>query len=228
VESIDVQEINDNSIQIKVVEKHSSDKGEINLEIVYTVFGNGDMLVDVQSNVDPTLPVLPKLGITFKIPEEFSDLKWYGRGPHESYSDRKHSAFLGIYEGTVSEQYFPYIRPQENGNKTDVRWATLSNTANAGVIIFGLPKFNLSTHHYTLENITEATHTYMVKDEGPVTVNIDYKIMGLGGDDSWNPRTHEEYLIKPGSYNFSYILRYTKNIDDDFTKAVPLIHHKGK
>lgn len=224
VESVDVQKLNDRSIQIKVVEKHSSEKGEINVEIVYTVFGNGDLHVDVQSNVESTLPVLPKIGITFKIPEEFSDLKWYGRGPHESYSDRKHSAFLGIYEGTVSEQYFPYIRPQENGNKTDVRWATLSNTTNAGVIIFGLPKFNLSTHHYTLENITDATHTYMVKEDGPVTVNIDYKIMGLGGDDSWSPRTHKEYLIKPSSYHFSYILRFTDNIDDDFSRAVPLVN----
>ena len=211
-------------VQIKISEKHISKKGDIHVEMVYTVLGNGDLHVDVQSIVDPTLPILPKLGITFKIPEEFSYLKWYGRGPHESYSDRKHNAFLGIYEGTVAEQYFPYIRPQENGNKTDVRWATISNTTNAGIIIFGLPQFNLSTHHYTLENITNATHTYMVKEDGPVTVNIDHKIMGLGGDDSWNPRTHKEYLIKPGSYHFSYILRYTDNIDVDFSKAVPLVN----
>jgi len=224
VQSVEVKEPNNQMVQIKISEKHISKKGDIHVEMVYTVLGNGDLHVDVQSIVDPTLPVLPKLGITFKIPEEFSYLKWYGRGPHESYSDRKHNAFLGIFEGTVAEQYFPYIRPQENGNKTDVRWATISNTTNAGIIIFGLPQFNLSTHHYTLENITNATHTFMVKEDGPVTVNIDHKIMGLGGDDSWNPRTHKEYLIKPGSYHFSYILRYTDNIDDDFSKAVPLVN----
>ena len=224
VESVDVEKLNDRSIKIRVVEKYSSDKGEINLEIDYTVFGNGDLYLDVRSNVDPILPVLPKLGITLKIPEEFSNLKWYGRGPHESYIDRKHSAFLGVYEGPVSGQYYPYIRPQENGNKTDVRWATLSNKTNTGIIIFGLPRFNLSAHHYTLENLTNATHTYMVKEDGPITVNIDYKIMGLGGDDSWNPRTHEEYLIKPGSYHFSYILRYTDNIDEDLSKGIPLVN----
>ena len=224
LETIDVEELNDKIIKVRVVEKHSSDKGEINLEIVYTIFGNGDLHLDVQSNVDSILPVLPKLGITFKIPEEFSYLKWYGRGPHESYSDRKHGAFLGVYDGQVSDQYFPYIRPQENGNKTDVRWATLSNKTNSGIIIFGLPRFNLSTHHYTLENLTNATHTYMVKEEGPITVNIDHKIMGLGGDDSWNPRTHEEYLVKPGLYHFSYILRFTDDIDEDFSRGIPLLN----
>ena len=224
LETIDVEELNDKIIKVRVVEKHSSDKGEINLEIVYTIFGNGDLHLDVQSNVDSILPVLPKLGITFKIPEEFSYLEWYGRGPHESYSDRKHGAFLGVYDGQVSDQYFPYIRPQENGNKTDVRWATLSNKTNSGIIIFGLPRFNLSTHHYTLENLTNATHTYMVKEEGPITVNIDHKIMGLGGDDSWNPRTHEEYLVKPGLYHFSYILRFTDDIDEDFSRGIPLLN----
>jgi beta-galactosidase len=68
----------------------------------------------------------------------------------------------------------------------------------------------------------------MVEEDGPVTVNIDYKIMGLGGDDSWNPRTHEEYLIKPDSYHFSYILRFTDNIDGDFSRAVPLVHVSDK
>ena len=149
------------------------------------------------------------------MPEGFSNIKWYGRGPHESYIDRKHGAFFGIYDGTVKEQYFPYIRPQENGNKTDVRWAALFNDDRAGVIIYGIPEFDLSAHHYTLDNLTDATHTYSIQNDGPVSVNIDHKVMGLGGDDSWNPRTHDEYLIKPGTYDHSVILRFTDNVDND-------------
>ena len=129
---------------------------------------------------------------------------------------------MGIYSGAVKDQYFPYIRPQENGNKTDVRWATFSDEDGAGLIIYGLPKLNLSAHLYALENLTSATHTYMVEQNGPVTVNVDYKVMGLGGDDSWNPRTHEEYLIQPNSYDFSFMLRFTDDVEKNVDIAVPI------
>ncbi|MDP7465110.1 MAG: beta-galactosidase small subunit, partial [Candidatus Marinimicrobia bacterium] len=175
----------------------------------------------MQTNIHAFFSVLPKLGMTFQMQEDFSQLKWYGRGPHESYIDRKHGAMLGIYSGTVKDQYFPYVRPQENGNKSDVRWASLTNDDGAGVIIYGMPEFNLSTHHYSLQNITEATHTYMVDQDGPVTVNVDHKVMGLGGDDSWNPRTHDEFLIHPDHYVYSFLLRYSNNVENDLSLTNP-------
>ena len=215
VHSVNTIKLNGQTVQIVVDEVHSGKMGDMNVRITYTIIGNGDLYLDVHSVVDPDLPVLPKIGVTYRMPEGFSNIKWYGRGPHESYIDRKHGAFFGIYDGTVKEQYFPYIRPQENGNKTDVRWAALFNDDRAGVIIYGIPEFDLSAHHYTLDNLTDATHTYSIQNDGPVSVNIDHKVMGLGGDDSWNPRTHDEYLIKPGTYDHSVILRFTDNVDND-------------
>jgi len=223
VVSVETEARTKQAYRVRVREKYVGSTGNINTRINYTVLGNGDLHVDVQSAVDAFLPVLPKVGVRFKIPDEFSDLKWYGRGPHESYSDRKHGAPLGIYNGDVKDQYHPYVRPQENGNKTDVRWSSLSNDSGEGLVIYGSPTFNLSTHHYSLETLTAATHTHMVKDADAITVNIDNQVMGLGGDDSWNPRTHEEYLLKPKTYNYAFVLRFTDNVSDDQNKPLPRI-----
>ena len=220
--SVNLEKKSNQTVVITVHEKHHSKKGNFDVIINYTFFGNGDLLVDLQANMHAFLPVLPKLGVTMQLPEKYTTMSWYGRGPHESYVDRKHGAMMGIYSGAVKDQYFPYIRPQENGNKTDVRWATFSDEDGAGLIIYGLPKLNLSAHLYSLENLTSATHTYMVEQNGPVTVNVDYKVMGLGGDDSWNPRTHEEYLIQPNSYDFSFMLRFTDDVEKNVDIAVPI------
>ena len=219
--SVNVDELSQNKVSISVHEKQKSKKGNIDVKLNYTIIGNGDLFVKMQTNIHAFFSVLPKLGMTFQMQEDFSQLKWYGRGPHESYIDRKHGAMLGIYSGTVKDQYFPYVRPQENGNKSDVRWASLTNDDGAGVIIYGMPEFNLSTHHYSLQNITEATHTYMVDQDGPVTVNVDHKVMGLGGDDSWNPRTHNEFLIHPDQYVYSFLLRYSNNVENDLSLTNP-------
>ncbi len=218
VVSVDIKESSSTAVKIQVQENYVYPKGNIRSELLYTVLGNGDLKIHIQSNIEASLPVLPRIGVSFKLPQEFSQLKWYGRGPGESYSDRKKGSMLGIYSGTVLEQYHPYVRPQENGNKTDVRWASLSNHDGAGVIIYGDSEFNLSVHHYSLENLTIATHTYMVENEGPVTVNIDHKMMGVGGDDSWSPRTHQEFLIKPDTYSYTIILRFSSEVERDVDK----------
>ena len=205
----------DGLFQISVDEKYSSDSANILVNLVYTILQDGDLHITGNTNIPEGLPVVPKIGLSFQIDKKYSNLQWYGRGPHESYIDRKHSAFLGRYSGTVRDQYYPYIRPQENGNKTDIRWASISDEKGSGVLIYGLPTFNLSVHQYSLDNLTKATHTHMIKDDGPTTVNLDHLVMGLGGDDSWNPRTHKEYLIPPGTYSYSFTLRFSDNIKAD-------------
>ena len=205
----------DGLFQISVDEKYSSDSANILVNLVYTILQDGDLHITGNTNIPEGLPVVPKIGLSFQIDKKYSNLQWYGRGPHESYIDRKHSAFFGRYSGTVRDQYYPYIRPQENGNKTDIRWASISDEKGSGVLIYGLPTFNLSVHQYSLDNLTKATHTHMIKDDGPTTVNLDHLVMGLGGDDSWNPRTHKEYLIPPGTYSYSFTLRFSDNIKAD-------------
>jgi len=210
----------DGLFQISVDEKYSSDSANITVKLVYTILQDGDLHIAVSTNIPEGQPVAPKIGLSFQIDKKYSNLQWYGRGPHESYIDRKHSAFLGRYSGTVRDQYYPYIRPQENGNKTDIRWASISDEKGSGLLIYGLPTFNLSVHQYSLDNLTKATHTHMIKDDGPTTVNVDHMVMGLGGDDSWNPRTHKEYLIPPGTYNYSFTLRFSDNIKADEKRAL--------
>ena len=205
----------DGLFQISVDEKYSSDSANITVSLVYTILQDGDLHITANTNIPEGLPVVPKIGLSFQIDKKYSNLQWYGRGPHESYIDRKHSAFFGRYSGTVRDQYYPYIRPQENGNKTDIRWASISDEKGSGVLIYGLPTFNLSVHQYSLDNLTKATHTHMIKDDGPTTVNLDHLVMGLGGDDSWNPRTHKEYLIPSGTYSYSFTLRFSDNIKAD-------------
>ena len=97
--------------------------------------------------------------------------------------DRKHGAPLGIYSGSVRDQYFEYGKPQENGNKTDVRWAKLGSSAESGLLITSLSKdhMNVSAHHYSLENLSKAKHPYDLKDADQITLNIDHQQMGVGG-----------------------------------------------
>ena len=220
VVNVDRSYTDDGLFQISVDEKYFSDSANIAVKLVYTILQDGDLHIAATTNIPRGLPVVPKIGLSFQMDKKYSKLQWYGRGPHESYIDRKHSTFLGRYSGTVRDQYYPYIRPQENGNKTDIRWASISDEKGSGILIYGLPTFNLSAHQYSLDNLTKATHTHMIKDDGPTTVNVDHMVMGLGGDDSWNPRTHKEYLIPPGTYNYSFTLRFSDNIKADEKRAL--------
>jgi len=132
---------------------------------------------------------------------------WYGRGPHENYIDRKDGARFGLYERPVSNLYFPYVKPQENGNRSDVYWLTIMNSESIGLLVIGDPTFEFSATHYSMENLTKAKHTTDIEDAPFTTLNIDYRQAGLGGDNSWQPRTHPEYQLRSGQYSFSYTIK---------------------
>ena len=117
---------------------------------------------------------------------EFHNLSWYGRGPHESYQDRKTGAAIGVYSGTVWEQYHPYVRPHENGNKTDVRWIALTNDEGIGLMAVGMPLLSASAHQFlpqVLKYIPDSQrHGNEIKPGDLIRLNIDYQQMGVGGD----------------------------------------------
>jgi len=198
------EQLNKQVIRIKVKIDLVAKTDKIKYTGIYTVFGNGEILMDNEIDVGDDLPPLPKVGLQMKMLKDYNLFYWYGRGPHESNWDRKQGTKLGVYSGTVAGQYVPYIMPQENGNKSDVRWACLTNQENTGLMIKANSLLNVSAHHHSLENLTDAKHTFEIKDSGFITWNLDYQLMGLGGDDSWNPRTHEEYLLKPGKYKYGF------------------------
>ena len=181
-------------------------------DYTYTVFGSGDVLLNAHVRPDGDVPPLPRIGLQMCVPGETNNLTWYGRGPHETYSDRKEGARVGVYCGTVEEQYVPYIRPQENGNKTDVRWAALSDGRGTGLLIVageadvGSRWLNVSAHHFSTANLTAANHTFELQRQGDVTLNLDYAQSGLGGA-SCGPGTLAQYLIEPREARFSLRLR---------------------
>ncbi|MHC4676695.1 MAG: beta-galactosidase small subunit-related protein, partial [Planctomycetota bacterium] len=179
--------------------------GETNYRTIYIIYGNGSVIVE--NSFDPgdkNLPSLPRFGMQTAIPAEFDLMAWYGRGPHETYWDRKTGAAVGVYSGPVEEQIHNYVRPQENGNKTDVRWVGWTNKDGFGLMAIGMPLLSVSAWPYTMEDLERARHINELPRRDTITVNIDYKQMGVGGDDGWGARPHPEYRLpcKPYSYSF--------------------------
>ena len=132
--------------------------------------------------------------------------KWFGRGPHENYSDRNRGAAVGLYSGKVADQYVPYILPQEHGNKTDVRWLSLESSDGRGVKFSAAGRLlECSASHFTADDLFKAKHTTDLVPRPKVIVNLDYAQRGLGTA-SCGPDTLEQYRIQPGKYRFSYFI----------------------
>ena len=185
---------------------------DANYILTYSISGNGDILISnefIPGKKD--LPIIPRLGMTMTLPKPFSHVEWYGRGPHENYCDRKTSAFIGKYKSTVSEQYEPYICPQENGNKTDVRWMKLTNENGNGLQFIGMPGFEFSALPNKMDDFYRPTwgilHTYDIKARDEVYLTLSHKQMGVGGDNSWGAMPLKKYQIPVKHYKYSFLIR---------------------
>ena len=172
----------------------------------YTIYGSGDVVIDTHLLPLSKLPNLARVGLQMRLPGELDRFTWYGRGPHENYVDRQESALVGVYSGTVHEQYVPYIFPQENGNKSDVRWATLTGPQGLGLLVVGMPLLNVGASHYSTENLTAAGHTFDLDELDETVLSLDYLQCGLGSN-SCGPGPLEKYLIAPVEMDFSLRLR---------------------
>ena len=213
VEKVTTRQINANEVLIEVTSLIPA--GSSKYFTTYRILSSGDLLITNRFIPGREgLPELPRFGQTMALPAEFDNITWYGRGPHESYWDRKTSAAVGVYNGKVLDQYHPYIRPQENGNKTDVRWVALTNDNGLGLIAVGMPLLNVSASHFPIENFEngpekEQHHPFDLKRHDFVILNLDYKQMGVGGDTSWGDRArpHPEYTLFAQEYTYSFRLR---------------------
>ncbi len=175
-------------------------------EYVYTIYGSGDVLIDTHVVPEAEVPFLPRIGLQMQLPTGYEQFTWYGRGPHETYVDRKEGAQVGVYSGTVDEQYVPYIMPEENGNKTDVRWVALTSQDGIGLLASGGPWLEVSAHHYTTEDLTQAMHTYELVRRDEITLNLDYAQSGLGSA-SCGPGRLGKYQLKPEEVRYRVRLR---------------------
>jgi beta-galactosidase len=187
--------------------------GGFDCTYTYTIYGNGDVLLDTQISPSGNLPPLPRLGLQITLPGGYEAFTWYGRGPHESYVDRKTGARVGVYSGTVNEQYVPYVVPQENGNKTDVRWAALADDVGNGLLVADVTEdqegpalMEVSALHFRPEDLAEAKHTHELKRRDDITLLLDYAQTGLGGA-SCGPPTLPQYMVMPEPVEYALKLR---------------------
>jgi beta-galactosidase len=175
-----------------------------NYVVKYEVYADGHFTMDTKVEPFGKLPNLPRLGYQLQFADNFNLFEWYGRGPHENYNDRNTGALIGNYKGLVEEQFVNYIVPQENGNKTDVRWAQLTNSDGFGLKVSGNLPLETSVHNYSVSALSDAIHTYELQKENVTYWNIDYRQGGLGGN-SCGPQPLEKYLLKPKAVQFKLL-----------------------
>lgn len=200
------------------------------VKLQYTIFSNGEIVVDYQflpKNID--LPKMPRLGLYIDAPEWLSNMTWYGRGPQETYWDRKTSGEIGIWKGNIWDQLHKYSRPQETGNKTDVRWMALTTNQEKGFLAIAESEpLSMSAWHLLPAELdfepgkkgaesasglvpVTSKHGGELEPKLVTTWNIDYKQMGVGGDNSWGRLVHEEYTLPVKEYSYSFRLVFLDN-----------------
>lgn len=163
-------------------------------ELLWTVFADGSVEVELSYKVIPELKDMPEFGMLFKMYREFDRVTWYGFGPEASYLDRQESVKLGIYQNRTTDSMTPYLRPQETGSKLGVRYAKITDQSGAGLCFYGEP-FGLSATPYTPHEVENARHHFELPRPYQTVVRVFSEQMGIAGDNSWGARTHEEYLL---------------------------------
>ena len=187
------------------------------LKLTYTLTAEGEVIIRQQLDADDEAKVAPmfRYGMQLQMPQAYNSVKYYGRGPVENYCDRHDSEFLGVYEAKVADEYFPYVRPQESGNHTDVRWFRVLNADGQGLEFYAGAPIEVSALDYLTEDLDDGP----VKDkaigrhsgdlvERPLTqVHIQQRQMGLGCVNSWGAWPREEYMLPYRDYDFTYVIK---------------------
>jgi beta-galactosidase len=230
---------------LQSIEALAPERDVVNINAVYNFDdGEGNRVAEWRAtySFDPTgsvnitnefermdgLPVMPRVGMNIELIRDLENVEWFGRGPFENYSDRKLAANVERFTNTVADHYVPYMRPQENGYKTDVRWVSLSNGDDAGLLVIADELIGFGAHHNRLEDFVPPVKIAITSEDGPgarendervnihvsdieprdlVSLDIDYGQMGVGGDDSWGKRTLQKYSLSETSYQYGFTLK---------------------
>jgi beta-galactosidase len=196
--------------EIKISSNYEVIKDSAQVRVDYVIKSNGIVVVNYKLQANKKLPNIPKVGMQMGVQRQFDQISWYGKGELENYCDRSFGFTVGKYSLPINQFTEPYMKPQENGNRTEVRWMSLTNPSkNKGLLVLKADKvLQMSAWPYTQANLNEAKHTFDLKDPGFLTLNIDLLQMGVGGNDSWSPvaRPIEKYEIPSGDYEYSFYL----------------------
>jgi beta-galactosidase len=206
VKDLKTNSINNGTISVKVNSVLEFKKGKMELNTEYMFYWDGEISVKYDLKLLDNCPLLARVGVQFAMNQSFNEIGWFGRGPFESYWDRKESAHFGLYSGKVADQHFPYVMPQENGNKSDVSWIKILGLGRGLEIECHSPlNVNVQDYSHKALNTSKTSHELMRGDK--TYIHIDYQQMGLGGDDSWTPRVHPEFQLKANEYSFGFTLK---------------------
>jgi len=193
---------------IRVVSKFRLPVGDADYRVTYNIAADASVGITVAYAPNNTnVPLLPRFGMTLAMPRQFDRVRWYGRGPQATYWDRKTGGEIAIHESTVDDWVFPYARPQDTGNRTDVRWMTLTGADGIGLKVTGVKSLSMSAWPYTMADVESAMHPYELPRREFNTVFIDQRLHGVGGDNSWGARTHGEYTLSGNQpYQFTFTI----------------------
>ena len=218
VKKVTIGEKNEKGLSVRVDWVLSDIQAPYTME--YLIRDNGTIIVTGSIDLTGTkLPELPRFGMRMELHQPYENLVYYGRGPFENYIDRYSSSFIGRYEDKVENQFYWYIRPQETGNKTDVRWLTLLDSEGQGVRITGLQPIAFSALHFSPEDLDpgltrKLQHTIDIVPQKNIFLHVDLKQRGLGGDNSWGMYPHNKYRLLDKKYTYSYMIELVEKGSD--------------
>ena len=189
----------------------------------YVIHGNGwlDMHLRAAPEGKWPCPSLPRIGLQMAIPSALDQIQWFGRGPGESYSDSCEATRIDLFKTSVDGLLTPYVKPQENGNRMDVRWLTLRNRQGAGWMAVGRPTINFSAHRFTTNDFTQTRNHADLVPRDFITLNLDHRQRGLGSA-SCGPDVLPPYDLKPEPFAFSVRLIPLKSLRDNPLELVKL------
>lgn len=176
----------------------------------YAISSSGELTIDIDVDVNELSIWLPRFGFEFTMPNSMENIEYYGKGPHENYIDMCHHAKVGYYKTTVSDEYVPYIKPQEHGNHTNVKYLLVSDDNGLGLEFSSKVPFECNASHYTSEELTRAQHSFELEPSGTTIVRIDYKVSGIGSN-SCGPELIEKYRLKEKDFQYSFKVTPVKN-----------------
>ncbi|MGJ8674439.1 MAG: beta-galactosidase [Pseudoalteromonas sp.] len=172
---------------------------------LYTINIEGDVAVDIDVRLNDALPPLPRVGVSLAVKKtQNPQVSWLGLGPFENYPDRKAAARLGLYTLSIDELHTSYIFPTDNGLRSDCRLLNVNDLEVTG-------EFSFAASQYSQSTLATAKHTNELVADDVIHLHIDHQHMGVGGDDSWSPSTHKEYLLESKHYRYSLLLNARSN-----------------
>lgn len=211
IKSVNFEKLENNSV--KITSSYEIPKVESNYTITQTIKGNGEIEVNIdldKTNCPENFKNPHRIGSQMLIDSSLNNLEWFGRGPNPTYEDRKFEK-IGLFKSTVDEQWVEYSRPQENGNKVDVRWVNLTDKNGKGLKFIKKDSLlSVGAKHYSTKTMEDSDYSFKMERSEDVYLNIDHKQMGVGGNNSWGATALEKYQLNKKKYNYSYIIQPIK------------------